>query len=300
MSKVQPKDWEAPDHLPISSRKFLVERAERINTLIKEKDEAIRNIECAYYFKVGQALLAVKRKFKSDPEFDRWFSRWVDESTDIKVDKAYRLTRIAEEAEKRVEIAELTSSHAEAKLYYIVAMPEDFRNQVIDLLRSGETISREKITSIKALPEYEYAVLEEKVLSLHATIAKHSVDNGFQNRNTLKANAEASLNKALIRMAELKGELEQKSESLSTQELIVKTLRSQIKQTKVQVEELISDPETKKNRALAQTVNDANKGIDLLLSALDRFAADKPDLADHAIQTIERKLEVLKKRLYAT
>jgi hypothetical protein len=300
MSKVLPKDWEAPDHLPISSRKFLIERAERINKLIQEKDEAIRNIECAYYFKVGQALLAVKRKFKSDPEFSRWFSRWVKESTDISLDIATRLSRIAEEAENRVDIVELTSTVNEARLYTVVSMPDKFKDEVLKLLKAGENINKAKIDAIKATPEYEYAKLEEQVLSLHATIAKHSIDSDYVHRNRVRNKAEEALNKALIRMAELKAELDGKTESLSTQELILNTLRQQMKQTQVQVEELISDPETKKNRALAQTVNDANKGIDLLLSALDRFAADKPDLADHAIQTIERKLAVLKKRLYAT
>jgi hypothetical protein len=300
MSKVLPKDWEAPDHLPISSRKFLVERAERINTLIKEKDEAIRNIECAYYFKVGQALLAVKRKFKSDPEFNRWFKRWLLETTDIDYQKATRLTVIAERAESNTVIAELTSNIGECVLYQVVSMPEEFRNEMLELIQNDEVKADLKrgTAKVKQMPEYEYAVLSEKILSLHSTIAKYHTKPPKDRRHLPRT--EAALNKALIRMAELKAELDGKTENLSTQELILKTLRQQMKQTQVQVEELISDPETKKNRALAQTVNDANKGIDLLLSALDRFTADKPELADHAIQTIERKLEVLKKKLYAT
>jgi hypothetical protein len=59
MSKVLPSEWEAPDHLSLSEREFLTDRAELVNGIV-----------AASYLQAGQVLLQVKRKFKSDPELN--------------------------------------------------------------------------------------------------------------------------------------------------------------------------------------------------------------------------------------
>ena len=67
MPKVPPKDWDPPEHLSLSEREFLVDRAETINGII-----------AASYLQVGQVLLQVKRKFKRDPDLNGWFKRWIE------------------------------------------------------------------------------------------------------------------------------------------------------------------------------------------------------------------------------
>ena len=109
--------------------------------------------------------------------------------------------------------------------------------------------------------------------------------------------AKERLSKALSKLQEKEAEVESLGKERSTQELILQTLQKQLKQKEVVIENMSLDPDAKRKRALAQTVVDATKGLDLLLASIDRYGTDKPELGAEAIATIERKMEEVKSKL---
>ena len=293
MSKVPPKDWIPPEHLSLSERDFLVDRAETINGII-----------AASYLQVGQVLLQVKRKFKRDPDLDGWFKKWVEDTLPFPYNKCCHLARIAEECEDDPRVIEAAKTCAYKALYEIITVSGDAKGHLLDAVLDGEKVTSSEITAVKALPEVELSKLRDNVEALEMTLLNYEmkiatepnarVRNGHQ-QNTKRT--KERLSKALSKLQAKEAEIESLGKERSTQDLVLQTLRKQLKQKEVVIENMSLDPEQKRKRALAQTVVDATKGLDLLLSSIDRYGTDKPELGVEAISTIERKMDEVKQKL---
>lgn len=281
LSKVLPEDWDAPEHLSLSERDFLVTRA-----------EAIHGIVAKGYLDVGRVLLQVKRKFKRDPELNGWFQRWCNECLPFKYTKANVLAQIAEQAEEDPDIASITEATGWSVAYKILCLPSEAKTCFIEQVLQGETISRTDVDRAASLPQVELEKAQELVDQLQATFLKCQLSD-----TTNAAAAKKRLAKALDQLAEKQKEVDSLGKSQTTQEAILAQLKRQLKQQEVQIEEINLDPEQKRKRALAKTVVDATTSLDLLLSAFDRYGTDKPELGAAAIKTIERKMAQVQQRL---
>lgn len=291
--QVQPSEWDPPEHLSLSECEFLVDRAE---TIISKT--------VAYYIQVGQVLLQVKRKFKNDPKLDGWFKSWVEETLPFAYVKAVHLARIAEECEEFPELVELALTHSYKVLYESISSKGEFKKGFIDLMSSGAQLVPADITAVKSTPEYHLASLQEKVSDLEMTIlraelkaAGATTTKAEHAQKTIVKRAKERLAKALSKLQETEVELKTLGQKRSAQELVLQQLKKQLQAKDVLLENTTLDPEQKRKRALAQTVVDATKGLDLLLSSLDRYGTDKPELGTQAIDCIERKMEEVKLKL---
>ena len=292
MSKVAPKDWEPPDHLAISDRRFLVERAETIEHVVADA-----------YFKVGQILLQVRRRFKSDPDAENWFPRWVAECTPFSYHKAMYLCRIVEKAEKDPRIAELSKQYAVSTLKAVVELPEKIRSEFLSAMQEGHIVKQTDVSAVSKTAECEVERLEELVMQMQVTLMKGRLaqtqgDSKARSKAKYSANQiEAKLNDYLEKLAEAKAELAQRDKQMSLQEVVLNQLKKQLRQQEVQLEEVSLNPKAKRERDMARTIVDATKGLDLILSTLDRYGTDKPDLGPEAIRMIERKMDLVKNKL---
>ena len=293
MSTVPPKDWDPPEHLSLSERDFLVDRAETINGII-----------AASYLQVGQVLLQVKRKFKRDPNLDGWFRKWVENTLPFPYNKAMALSRIAEELEDEPRIIEACKSCAWKTVYELITIKGDARDHLLEAIIDGEQVTQKDITSVKAIPEVEVERLRDNVEALEMTLLnvemRAATASSVAERSTqtqISKRTKERLAKALSKLQEKEAEVESLGKERTTQDLVLQTLQKQLKQKDVVIENMSLDPEQKRKRALAQTVVDATKGLDLLLSSIDRYGTDKPDLGLEAISTIERKMEEVKQKL---
>jgi hypothetical protein len=292
MSKVLPSEWEAPDHLAISDRKFLVDRAETIGHIVTDA-----------YFKVGQVLLQVRRKFRSDPEVEDWFPRWVAECTPFSYPKAMQLCSIVEKAEKDPRIVELTKQYPVTTMREVLSLPESLRKEFISIMETGEAVTQKDVNAVRQTPEYEVERLQELVLEMQATLIKGRLnqDKGTPREKANKKYAanqvEQRLNDMLEKLAEAKLRLESQDKIVSLQELVLKQLQKQLRQKEVQLEEMNLNPTAKRDRDIARTIVDATKGLDLILATLDKYGTDKPDLGPEAIRMIERKMDLVKTKL---
>ena len=293
MTKVPPKDWIPPEHLSLSERDFLVDRAETINGII-----------AASYLQVGQVLLQVKRKFKRDPDLDGWWTRWVIECTPLSIDKATQLTRVAKECEDDPRFIEAAKSCAWRTMYELITVSGEAKDLLLDAIVDGKKVTRSDISTVKALPEVQLSKLRDNVESLEMTLldlemrsATAADSKERSNVNSGLKDTKSRLTKALSKLRQKEAEIESLGKERSTQELVLQTLQKQLKQKEVVIENMSLDPEQKRKRALAQTVVDATKGLDLLLSSIDRYGTDKPELGVEAISTIERKMEEVKLKL---
>jgi hypothetical protein len=288
LSKVAPEDWDAPEHLSLSERDFLVTRA-----------EAIHGIVAKSYLDVGRVLLQVKRKFKNDPELKGWFTRWCSEClpSDFAQQRCTAMIRIAEEAEEREDLRELIQSENSptwSKLYRILCLPDSAKEALLDQLKEGEKLSQDDIDGVRKIPEVELERIQESVDALQNSLLKYQLQGltGGALSSTKKR-----LAKALDQLAEKQREVDSLGKSQTTQEAVLAQLKRQLKQQEVQIEEINLDPEQKRKRSLAKTVVDATTSLDLLLSAFDRYGTDKPELGAAAIKTIERKMAQVQQRL---
>jgi hypothetical protein len=288
LSKVAPEDWDAPEHLSLSERDFLVTRA-----------EAIHGIVAKSYLDVGRVLLQVKRKFKNDPDMSGWFGRWCAECLPFTINTARTYIRIAEEVEGDPELLEVCANNGPTVLYRVLCLPTEARDAVIALLQDGEKVTVQQAKDMLQLPQVELEKAQELVDQLNTTLLKHQLKNDTYNENATKR----SLSKALQQLQEAEEKVASLGKSQSVQDAILAQLKRQLKQQEVQIEEINLDPEQKRKRSLAKTVVDATTSLDLLLSAFDRYGTDKPELGVAAIKTIERKLQQVQQRLlehYAT
>jgi hypothetical protein len=281
MSKILPEDWDAPEHLSLSERDFLVTRA-----------EAIQGIVAKSYLDVGRVLLQVKRKFKSDPEMKGWFTRWCNECLPFAVEKATQLTKIAEAAEEDQGVLELTETTSPTVMYRILCLPTNARASLIEQVGLMEKVTAQDVRDVSKLPEVELEKAQELVDQLQATLLNHQLSGGSH-----QYTAKRSLAKALQQLQEAEEKVASLGKSQTTQEAILAQLKRQLKQQEVQIEEINLDPEQKRKRSLAKTVVDATTSLDLLLSAFDRYGTDKPELGAAAIKTIERKMAQVQQRL---
>lgn len=293
MTNVPPKEWDPPEHLTLSEREFLVDRAETINGIV-----------AASYLQVGQVLLQVKRKFKRDPDLDGWFKQWIDNTLPILYDKALQLSRIAEQVEDDPRIIEATKLCNFRLLYLLLNTPGDAKEHLLQAVLDGVKVTQSDISAIKALPEVELEKLRSDIESMEMTLLKHEMSAAGTTDSKVRASSINNAKRTKERLSKALAKLNQKEEEVnalgkerSTQELVLQTLRKQLNQKEVIIENMNLDPEHKRKRALARTVVDATNGLDLLLSSLDRYGTDKPDLGVEAITTIERKMEEVKTKL---
>ena len=293
MSKVLPSEWESPEHLSLSEREFLVDRAETINGII-----------AASYLQVGQVLLQVKKKFKSDPELDGWFTRWVDETLPFSRTKATTLTRIAEEVEDDPELIKLVDTKSYALVYKMLCLPGRFKDEVKYHLLNGGDIKEVDIRSLASAPEVELAAAQEMKERLEDSILQYELRilaaSNKYNENKLKdtqAGAKRRLAKALTQLQEKQAAVDSLEKIRSTQDLVLLQLNKQLKKSQVVIENMSLDPDQHRQRDLARTVVDATRSLDMLLSSIDRYSTDKPELGLQAIETIERKMEEVKRKL---
>lgn len=292
MPIINPSEWDPPEHLSLSEREFLVDRAETINGIIARG-----------YLEVGQVLLQVKRKFKADPDFQGWFSRWLEDCCPLNRAKASTLAIIAEKVEKDPTIKGLTESVGYTALYKALCLPTSSGHEILELMKEGQSFSQGQLADVQNSPEVVLEAAQEsaedlqmKLIELELELATASPKQRLE-LSDKKGGLNRRLKKALTNLQQAKAEVESLEKTRSTLEILVNAQGKQLQAQQLQMENLSLDPEHKRKRALAQTVVDATKGLDLLLSSLDRFETDKPDLGLEAIKTIERKMEEVKAKL---
>ena len=287
-----PSEWDPPEHLSLSEREFLVDRAETISGIIARS-----------YLEVGQVLLQVKRKFKADPDFQGWFSRWLEDCCPLSRTKATTLAIIAEKVEKDPTIKGLTESVGYTALHKALCLPTSSGHEVLELMKEGQSFSHGQLSEVQNSPEIVLEAAQEsaedlqmKLIELELELATASPKRRLETQSK-KTALNKQLKKSLTNLQKAKAEVELLEKSRTTLEILVNAQGKQLLAQKLQMENLTLDPEQKRKRALAQTVVDATKGLDLLLSSLDRFETDKPDLCLEAIKTIERKMDEVKSKL---
>ena len=292
MSNVHPRDWDPPEHLSQSERDFLVDRAETINGVIAKS-----------YLQVGQVLLQVKRKFKADPEYQGWFCRWLTECTPVARSTGQTLAIIAEKVEQDATLAKLTDTVGYAQLYQAFLLPNSVGKEILDLMKSGESFTQSQIRDVSKAPEVKLQAAQDaaediqmKLIEIELELTTATTGERID-LNGKKSALNKRLKKALTSLQETKQEVSSLEKTRSTLEIALQVKDKQIKAQSLVIENLTIDPEQKRKRALAQTVVDATKGLDLLLSSLDRYDTDKPELGLEAIVTIERKMEEVKQKL---
>ena len=287
-----PSEWDPPEHLSLSEREFLVDRAETISGIIARS-----------YLEVGQVLLQVKRKFKADPDFQGWFSRWLEDCCPLSRVKATTLAIIAEKVEKDPTIKGLTESVGYTALYKALCLPTSSGHEVLELMKEGQSFTHGQLSEVQNSPEIVLEAAQEsaedlqmKLIELELELATASPKKRMELTDK-KSGINQRLKKSLTNLQKAKAEVELLEKSRTTLEILVNAQGKQLLAQKLQMENLTLDPEQKRKRALAQTVVDATKGLDLLLSSLDRFETDKPELGLEAIKTIERKMDEVKSKL---
>jgi hypothetical protein len=293
MSFTTPSEWDPPEHISLSEREFLVDRAETINGIIAQS-----------YLKVGQVLLQVKRQFAIDPDFKGWFSMWIEECTPLSKSKGQTLAIIAEKVEKDPTLIDLTESVGYTALYKALLLPTSTGNEVLALMQDGQSFTHQQLEDVQNSPEVVLEAAQEsaeelqmKLIELELEFATASPKQKLDGLNSQKTMTKSRLKKALTNLQKAKSEVESLEKSRSTLEILLLTQNKKLKERELQIENLTLDPELKRKRALAQTVVDATKGLDLLLSSIDRYGTDKPDLGVEAINTIERKMDEVKSKL---
>jgi len=293
MNKVAPNAWEPPEHLSLTERDFLVDRAETINGIIAKS-----------YLEVGQVLLQVKRKFKRDPDLDGWFCRWIEETLPIGRVKCQTLAIIAEKVEEDRSLKDLTENVGYTALYQALLLPGSAREDMLEMLKAGETITQRDIREVGKQPEFILEAAQETVdelqmrlLDIEIELTTSSSEREKYDLKNRRSDTKQRLKRSLGKLREAEQQVDELEKIRSTQEVILNTLQKQLKQKDVLIENMSLDPEQKRKRALAQTVVDATKGLDLLLSSIDRYGTDKPELGIEAISTIERKMDEVKSKL---
>ena len=292
--KIDPKEWDPPEYLPISSRNFLIDRA-----------QTMHHVQQAAYLTMGQILLQVREKFKSDPKLDGWWTRWVEEATPITHEHSTYLIKIAQACKDVPGLSELTSSLGSQSAATIARLPNTVRKDLVDHLRSsGTTLSHEQLRAFSKEPEVELEAVEEdvqriqtKLAELKLTIATASDPKSKHNAQTAANRQRSRLDIALQRLSEARQKVNNLEKERSTQELVMEQLQAQLRQQQLKVEEMSLDPKAKRKRAVARTIVDATTGLDLLLSSIDKYQVDKDDIGAEAVKTIERKMAQVKAKL---
>lgn len=283
MSKVLPSEWEAPEHISLSEREFLVDRAETINGII-----------AASYLQAGQVLLQVKRKFKSDPDLNGWFTRWMEETLPFTDVVAFNLIRLAEQVESDPSVAEAIQVTNKTVMFKVLSLPEEIKKEVLAQINSGAKLTAAHVADISKQPEVQLERAQALVEQLEASLMIYDIKGDTSNAGKYRA----KLSKAMQQLQEKQAAVDSLEKTRSTQEVVLAQLQKQLNQKQVFIENLTLDPNQNRQRDLAKTVVDATRALDMLLASFDRYSTDKTELGAQAIETIERKMDEVKAKLY--
>jgi len=294
--KIDPKEWDPPEYLPISSRNFLIDRA-----------QTMHHVQQAAYLTMGQILLQVREKFKNDPKLDGWWCRWVEEATPLSATNAANLIKVAAMAKEipgYIDACKGLSEHAARILAYL---PKKTQKELVEYIReSGNSFTGDQLKDLGSSPEVELAAAEEQVQQLQQTIAEAQLKVALSSpgkersdANQAKKRVATKLELALQRLSEARQKVNSLERERSTQELVMAQLQAQLRQEQLKVEEMSLDPDAKRKRAIAKTVVDATNGLDLLLASLDKYGVDRDDIGPEHIKVIERKMAQVKAKLLA-
>jgi chromosome segregation ATPase len=294
MPNSDPKEWDPPQYLPVPERRFLVNRA-----------ETLHHIQESAYLAMGQVLLQVREKFKKDEKLDGWWQRWIEEATPLTKDQANNLIAIARGCQEDPEFVELTKAYAQSSTALIARLPPKVRSELVKTLNeTKDRLSQQQLNAISSSPEVELEKAELLVQELHTNLAqitlKIATTDDPKKRNNAKsskARTEGRLELAIQKLSEARRKVNSLEKERSTQELVVAQLQAQLRQQKVQMEEMSLDPAAKRKRAVAKTIVDASNGLDLLLQSLDKYEVDREDIGEEALRTIERKMSQVKAKL---
>ena len=294
MSEIGPKDWDPPEYLPISDRRFLIDRA-----------QTMHHVQQVAFLTMGQILLQVREKFKNDPNLNGWWMRWIDEATPINRPAVDMLMNIARAAQSSPEFLEMTQTHAKTVCGAVAKLPESIRRDVCKCIKeTGQVLKTSQIEELANSPEVELAGLEEALMEAQIRLAEVNLKyaNASDSQERSRAKRAVNLTQSRItmlqtRLSESRTKVKELEKIRSTQELLVSQLNRQVRKKELQLEETRLDPDAKRKRAVAKTIVQASNGLDLLLQSFDRYVIDKEDIGEEAIKSIELKLEQLKQKL---
>ena len=294
MPHTDPNEWDPPQYLAISDRKFLVDRASTLHHIEHEKN-----------IRMGAVLYQVREHFKNDDRLNGWWQRWVEEATPLSISQANDYIAIWRCVKEVPEAAETFKTYNRTNSAIIARLPPKVRSQMVEVLNNSvQQLTSKQLYAISDTPEIELEKCEVAVQELQTNLAQISLKVATASSTTDKNNAKQSqartkdrLEIALQRLSEARSKVNSLEKQRSTQDLVVAQLKSQLLNQQLKNEELQQDPVAKRKRAVAKTIVDATNGLDLLLQSLDKYEVDKDDIGDEALKTIERKLAQVKTKL---
>ena len=282
MSMISPSEWDAPDHISLSEREFLVDRAETINGII-----------AASYLQAGQVLLQVKRKFQRDPELNGWFTKWMDDTLPFSSVHGYHLMRLAEQVEDDPEMAKACTLTNQTVMVKISSFPSKIKAEILSQISGDLRPTVAQLNDLGKEPEVQLIRTEELVEEIETTLLRYELTGN----TSAVGKQKKRLAKAMKQLQEQQAVIDQLQSKRTMQDVVMQRLQKQLNQRQVEIENMCLDPQQNRKRELARTVVDATRGLDLLLSTIDRYGTDKPELGLEAIETIERKLQEVKQKL---
>ena len=282
MSMISPSEWDAPDHISLSEREFLVDRAETINGII-----------AASYLQAGQVLLQVKRKFQRDPELNGWFTKWMDDTLPFSSVHGYNLMRVAEQVEDDPEMAKACTFTNQTVMVKISSFPSKIKAEILSQISGDLRPTVAQLNDLGKEPEVQLIRTEELVEEIETTLLRYELTGN----TSAVGKQKKRLAKAMKQLQEQQAVIDQLQSKRTMQDVVMQRLQKQLNQRQVEIENMCLDPQQNRKRELARTVVDATRGLDLLLSTIDRYGTDKPELGLEAIETIERKLQEVKQKL---
>ena len=131
MSKIDPINWDPPEYLPRGDQQFLINRA-----------STMHKIQGAAWLSMGQILIQVREKFKSDSKLDGWWTRWIEEATPLDISMSARCIKIAQSVREVPEFKELCEKIAGTAADAISRLPKAIkRDLILAVLESGERLT---------------------------------------------------------------------------------------------------------------------------------------------------------------
>lgn len=274
-------NWERPDHLRIKDVKYL-----------ESEGLLLQNIRQAYYLQVGQVILRVKRKFERDSERDMWLGEWIESYTEFTAKKGYNFARIAETAEKFPALAKATETHAFSVVHEIRLLPEDFMVPFLELIKEGETVSKELVREVTQDPHVNLARLRDKTESMMVTLLR--MEEGVtSNQKGNYTKTEDRLNELLLQYEKSREEVRLLNSDLSEKEIILNYFKTREKEARLKLEAATKDPEAKQRRLAAAKVVKLNQSVDCIVSTLPQFTSILDDLGQENLDLLENKLRTL-------
>ena len=291
----EPVEWAAPTHISTGDRDFLEDHA-----------SLMWNVVSGTYLTLGQILSKVKKHFKRDPDLQGWFRRWCDECTPVSHVLAWQLITIAEAANDDPEYTSLTRTTAKAIMLEVAKLPEKYKDRVVEVLTQGHTVGRDSLREFSKHPYVEQERLNELVYGLEEKLTdlkvqlftadgtkKPSLDMNVSRTTKLLNQALSDLNDATLKSKDLESKK-------VTAEMLVATLRKEIKTRDIQLNEILKDPKKESARALGKMQVELTQALDGMLSTLDRYDITRDDLSEAAARKIQDKLDLVYAKLRHT